>query len=90
METPAITEDRVVVTTTRREADGPVSAAYAAAKAGVQGLVESLAVEWRGRIAVNRLVAEPTALEEASERALWLASDAAIGKTGEVFRVPGD
>ncbi len=79
----------IVVSTAQRGEDGAVSAAYAATKAGVEGLVEALAAEWRDRIAVNRLVAEPAALDAASERALWLASEAATGKTGEVYRVPG-
>ena len=79
----------VILAPVRPETEALGGAAYSAARAGVRGLVEGLAAEWRGRsIAVNCLEVRAGASDAAAARALWLASEEAAGTTGQVLRVP--
>lgn len=81
---PSGERGRIIVVASR--ASG--GAAYAAAKAGVAALVPALAAEWRDRgIAVNLLAAGAASVDAAAARALWLASAAATGISGEEVSV---
>jgi NAD(P)-dependent dehydrogenase (short-subunit alcohol dehydrogenase family) len=76
----------VVVMTVHPESEGAGSVAYAAAKAGVLGLLVALADEWQeSGITVNGIEADEATASQAAACALWLASDDAGQFSGRVF-----
>jgi NAD(P)-dependent dehydrogenase (short-subunit alcohol dehydrogenase family) len=82
----------VVLAPSRGEAAAG-AAAHTAARAGVEALVQTLALEWRDRgVPVNAVLLPTAGDEEAraelvASRVLWLAHEASDSVTGDLVRV---